>query len=138
VPGAHRGAVEFEVPAAFEDAVDDGGGEVRVVEDATPGVERLVGGEDHRALFQVALVHDVEEQVRRVVAAGQIAELVDEEDVRAHVLGECLAEPPGPACHREVLDERGRGDAERVESVLDGTVSDGHGQVRFPSPRLAR
>ncbi|HET6414095.1 MAG TPA: hypothetical protein VFG53_18700, partial [Anaeromyxobacter sp.] len=58
--------------AALEDAVDDGGREVLVVEDAAPGIERLVGGEDHRATLQVALVDDVEEHVGGVVAVGQV------------------------------------------------------------------
>jgi len=30
------------MPAAFKDAIDDGGGEIRVVQDAAPCVERLV------------------------------------------------------------------------------------------------
>ena len=34
--GAHRGAVEGEEPAAFEDAVDDGEREVIVVQHAAP------------------------------------------------------------------------------------------------------
>jgi hypothetical protein len=107
------------------------------VEHAAPGIERLVGGEDHRALLQVALVHDVEEQVGGVVTARQVADLIDDEDVGTHVLGERFPEPTVPARHREVLDERGGGDAARVESVLDRAVGDGHGEMRLPAARLA-
>jgi len=49
VLGAHRWSVELEQATAFEDAIDDGGGEVVVVQHGTPVVRRLVGGEDHRA-----------------------------------------------------------------------------------------
>ncbi len=37
VSSAHRGSVELQEAAAFEDAVDDGLGEVVVVQDAPPG-----------------------------------------------------------------------------------------------------
>jgi hypothetical protein len=114
------------VATALEDPVDDRGGQVVIVEDATPGVEGLVGGEDHRAVLEMALVDDVEEQVGGIVPASEIPDLVDQKNVRADVLGERLAQAPLPARHREVLDEGRRGGAARVESVLDGTVADGN------------
>ena len=46
---------------------------------------RLVGGEDHRALAQVAVVDDVEEHVGGVGAVGEVADLVDDEHVRVSV-----------------------------------------------------
>ena len=42
VLGPERRAVQPEEAAAREDAVDDGGGEVLVVEDLAPGVEGLL------------------------------------------------------------------------------------------------
>ncbi len=77
--GPHRRSVEGEKSAAFEDAVDDGLGEVLVVEHSPPGASRLVGGEDHRALAAVAVVDDVEEHVRRVGAVGEVADFIDDE-----------------------------------------------------------
>jgi len=61
--GAQRGTVEVEDPSAFEDALDDRRREVGAMRVATPGIERLVGGEDQGAPAQGAVVPDLEEQV---------------------------------------------------------------------------
>ena len=45
---------------SLEDAVKDGLGEIRVVQDPTLGRQRLVGGENHRAPVQVAVVDNLE------------------------------------------------------------------------------
>ena len=45
----------------------------------------LVGGEDHRAPFDMPFVDDVEQHVRGVVAVGEVADLVDDQHVRPHV-----------------------------------------------------
>jgi hypothetical protein len=49
------GAVEVEQTAAFEDPVDDGLGEVLVVQGLAPALRVLVGGEDHRPLADVSV-----------------------------------------------------------------------------------
>ena len=36
------------------------------MEDAPPGIERFVGGEDHRALLAMAIIDDEEEHIRGV------------------------------------------------------------------------
>ncbi len=90
--GPVGGAVEPEEAAALQDAVDDGGSEVLVVEDLAPNVEGLVGGEDHRATLEVPLVDDVVEDVGRLVAVGEVADLVDHEHVRVGVVGDRLAQ----------------------------------------------
>jgi hypothetical protein len=38
---------------------------------------------------------------------------------------------------REVIDEFGGGDEERIEAVLDGAIRDGDGQVRFAATGFA-
>ncbi len=38
-------AIERKQPTAFEDAIDDGRGEVVIMEDPPPGIERFVRGE---------------------------------------------------------------------------------------------
>jgi hypothetical protein len=98
VAGAERGAVEGEEPTSLENAIDDGGGEVGVVQDAAPGIERLVGGEDHGATVQVAVVDDVEEDIGGVGAIGQVAHLVDDEDVGVGVGGQRLEQASFAAC----------------------------------------
>ncbi len=50
---ASRGSIEADEPASFQDPVEDGGGQVLVVQDLPPFIQRLVGGEDHGALAQV-------------------------------------------------------------------------------------
>jgi hypothetical protein len=73
---------------AFEDAVDDGFGEIVVVQDGPPGGPRPVGGEDHGALALVALVDDVEEDVGGIGPVGQVAHLGDDEQLRVRVAAE--------------------------------------------------
>jgi hypothetical protein len=137
VSGPQRGTVELEEPASLEDAVDDGRGEIRVVEHAAPVGEPLVGREDHGALAKVAVVHDVEEDVGGVVAVGEVADLVDHEQVGMGVGGQRLDEVSLASGAREVVDQlRGRGEV-GLEAVLDGPVGEGDRQVRLASPALA-
>jgi hypothetical protein len=68
VLGPNRRSVEYEQSATLENPIDDGLGEVFVVEDATPGTELLVCGEDHRAFAAMTLVDDVEEHVGGISA----------------------------------------------------------------------
>lgn len=132
--GAVAGAVEDEEASALEDAIDDGVGEVTVVEGVAPvGERRLVGGEDHGPLSGVAVVDDVEEHVGGVVAVGEVADLVDHEDVRVGVGGQGLAQAARAAGAGQVVDEGRRGDEARGEAALDGLVGDGDGEVRLPS-----
>ena len=76
-----RWAVESDVSAALEDPVEDGLGKVVVVQDATPRRERLVRREHHRPLLEVAFVDDVKEHVRGVFGVGEVADLVDNQQV---------------------------------------------------------
>ena len=85
-------AIHFEEPSPFEDAIDDGIRKVRVVEDASPGLEVFVGGEEHGAGFEVALVHDVEQNVGRVRPIGEVADLITDEDVGLRVANESRVE----------------------------------------------
>jgi hypothetical protein len=48
------------------------------VQHAGPLVEGLVRRNDDRLSLQVALVHDLEEDVGRVLWVGEVAELVDD------------------------------------------------------------
>ena len=75
--GAHGGSFERDDAAAFEDAVENGFGEVGVVQDTAPALEWLVGGEDHGAPAAVALVDDMDQDVGGVGAVGETADLVD-------------------------------------------------------------
>src|SRR5665648_495455 len=59
-----------------DEAVDYRGGDDFVAEDLAPAPEGQVRGDHDRALF-VAGGHELEEQVRRVVVEGDVADLVD-------------------------------------------------------------
>ena len=73
VTGPHRGALERDETSALQDAIDDRGSEIAVVQHGTPVDERLVSGEHDRAELDVAFVDDVEEQVGGRVAVAEIA-----------------------------------------------------------------
>jgi len=137
VTSTHGRAVEIEEAAAFEDAVDDGGGEVIVVEDGAPEGGVLVGGEEHGASGEMAVVDDVEEHVSSVGAVGEVADFIDDEDSGVGVAGEGLCEAARAEGGGEVIDELGGGDEEGIEAILDGAVGDGDGEVGFASTGLA-
>jgi hypothetical protein len=73
VPSSPGWAAEREVDAAFEDAIEDDLGEVRVVQDLAPCRQALVRREDDGPLAEVALVHDAEEDVGGVVRVVEVA-----------------------------------------------------------------
>jgi len=85
----------------------------------------------------VTLVDDVVEDVGRVRGAGEVAELVDDEDVGLDVAGEGFPESRLVARPREVVDECGGGREASVEAVLDGLVGDRDGEVGLAATRLA-
>ena len=53
---AHRRAVQVDEAAPLQDAVDQSLGEVLVVQDLAPGLQRLVGGKEHGASSEMTLV----------------------------------------------------------------------------------
>ena len=130
-------SVEAQESPSLEDAVDDGVGEIVVVEDAAPAPRMLVGGEDHRASSDVAVVDDVIEDVRCVVAVGEVADLVDDEDMGLHVHGERVAKLAVAARDGELVDElRGRDEA-RVEPELHRAIRDGDREMGLAASGLA-
>lgn len=83
------------------------------------------------------LVDDVEEDVRGVVAVGEVADLVHDQDVRSQVARQRVAQLASSARAREVVDELCAVDEERLETVLHGAVRDGDGEVSLAATRLA-
>jgi len=67
------------VGAVFQHAVEDGLGEVAVVEDVAPFAQRFVGGEDHGLLAVEAAVDDAVEDVGGIVGVLEVADLVDDQ-----------------------------------------------------------
>ena len=74
--GAHRGPFQADDAPALEDAVDDGLGQVVVVQGRASVIERLVGGEQVAAVLDAAGVDEMEQDVGGVGSAAEVAEFV--------------------------------------------------------------
>ena len=129
VAGAHGGPFQYDDAAALEDAVQDGLGQVVVMQRGAPVLERLVGGEQQRTPLQAAGVDDVEQDIGGVGAAAERAELVHDQHGGPDIGLEGFGEAALAAGAGEIVDERGRAGEEGVEAVLDGLVGDGCGQM---------
>ena len=68
------------------------------MEDPAPDLGVLVGGDDDGASLEVACVYEVVEDVRGIRPVGEVAELVDDEDVRLNVGGESLSQAALGGC----------------------------------------
>src|SRR2546422_2342880 len=94
VLGPHRRSVEREYPTTLKNPIQDGVCEIFIVQHTAPSWERLVRCEDHRALFPVTIVDDVEEHVGGVRAVREVADLVADEDAGMNVGSQGIGEPP--------------------------------------------
>ena len=81
------GAFEGDDVGVVDDAVDHGGGDDLVAEDAGPGAERQVAGEDEGGVL-VAGGNELEEQVGGVLFEREVADLVDDDEPVAAQAGE--------------------------------------------------
>ncbi len=134
---AHGGTVELHRASALQDAVDDGGGQIVVVKDRSPLPGVFVGGEDHRAALQVAVVDDVEEHVGSVGSVGQVTDLIDDQDRRVSVAREGLGESAGTEGGGQLVDQLRGSDEQGIEAGLDCAISDGDRQVGLAASWLA-
>ena len=90
----------------------------------------------HEGMRRTTVDHVIED-VGGVGAVGEVADLVDDEDVGLDEGRERLAHFAFSAGQREVLDELGGGREKGVEAVLHGTVSDRDREVGLASSWLA-
>jgi len=97
-------------------------GEVFVVQHAAPCGERLVRGEDHGTLLPVSVVDDVKEHVRGIGAVRQIADLVDNQDAGLKIGRQRIGESAAPKRCRQVVNQLGGCNEERVGAVLNRAV----------------
>jgi hypothetical protein len=74
-------AVDFENLGAMDEAVDEGDGAGGMREDLGPVVEGLVGAEQDGLGGVVATGDDLEEEVGVAAAVGEVADLVDAEEL---------------------------------------------------------
>jgi len=130
--------IQEQETASFQDPVDDGVSEIRVVQYGAPFSERrLVGGEDHGSFSGVTVVDDVEEDVCGVLSIVEISDLIDDEQNWLGVRGESLSEVGFAAGIAELVDELSRSDEASREAVLYGLVCNRDGQVSFSAASFA-
>jgi len=72
--GARGRSVEAQQSASLKDPVDDRVREIVIVKDIAPALRVLVRREDHRAPPDMAIVYDVVEDVRCIVAVREVAD----------------------------------------------------------------
>ena len=68
--------------AVVREAVEEGGGHLGIAEDARPFAEGEVGGDDYRGAL-VEPADQVEQQLAARLGEGQVAELVEDDEVEA-------------------------------------------------------
>lgn len=147
------GAPQFDVPAAFKDPIGNCLDKVGVMQHLSPGRQRFVGGEDQRAMMQIAVVDDLEQDVGGVGPVAEIAHLVElcgageiltrlsakQPTVSAAILNQ---RPPSAAkadggAGRVILSKASHLLASaRVFQVLDKTIGDLTGSERSPGSWL--
>ena len=112
----------------MDESVGDGGGGGAVVEELPPILECEVGGDDGRGAL-VAPVEDLIEQIRAAGIEGQIAQLVDEEQLGCGPGGETAVEAILGLSGDEIVDEIcGGGEADAVAAEAS-ELSDGVSEV---------
>ncbi len=107
------------------------------MESGAPVPRVLVGREDHGFSSDVPVVDNVVKDVGCIVTVGEIADLVDDEDVWLEVLRQRLSQAPFATGSRQVIDETGGCGEEGVEAILQSAIGDRDGKVGLATPRLA-
>ena len=129
--GPVRAAAQREVHAPLEEAIQDRLGEVAIMHYLAQGRQRFVRRQQNRPTLEIPFVDDAIEHVRRVGSVREIAQLVDNQNVRMEVRCEAaragLSSPRGRA-RRLIV----RADEARLVAMLNGAIRDGDAEMRFP------
>ena len=130
--GAIGWAGQRQQAATFQDAIEEGLGEMIVVKDLSPVLQALVGGEDDGPVVEVSAIDDAIEDVGGIVDVGQVADLVDDQHIGFAIDRRRLCQGASlGSCDEFVNEGRRRGEA-GVEAVLDGADGSGDGEMRIP------
>src|SRR5258708_26984329 len=105
--GRSGGSAKMDESPKFQDSIEDGSCQVLVVQNFTPLTEGLVGSKDHRAFFEIAIIHHMEQNIGGVGAIAKIPDFIDHDDVRTSVGGQRLLQEAFGAGVRQMLDEFG-------------------------------
>src|SRR6185437_12357072 len=109
--------VDVDDVAVLGEAVDEGAEAGGVAEDGAPLLVREVGGDDDGAGF-VPLAHDAEEQVGGARVAGDVAQLVEDEQVGLGVAAESALDGGDGLVPQEIGE--GAGEGGEADSVALG------------------
>ena len=122
-PAAVALDVEFEDVGAVDEAVDGGDGHGVAAEDLAPGAERLVGDHQERAVL-IARADQLEEDAGLRLLAGDVGEVVEDDEVVLVELADGGFEGEVPAGRLELLHQVGRALVFSASSPLDpGTLA---------------
>ena len=117
-----------------KDPIQDGRGDHGVAEDLVPLAEAAVGGQDQRPLL-VAARDELEEQMGAVTVDGDVADLVDDQELGLAVKLEPLLDAVlGIGLGQRGDQRHGLGEAGPI-ALGDGLDPQGHGQVGLADPR---
>jgi len=116
-----------------KDPIQDGRGDHRVAEDLVPLAEAAVRGQDQGPLL-VAPRDELEEQMSPVTVNGDVADLVDDQELGlAEELEPLLDAVLGIGPGQRGNERHGLGEAGPV-ALGDGLDAQGHGQMGFAHP----
>lgn len=116
---AVAGALDADDDGVVEQAVEQGGGDDGVAEHLAPFGKAAVGGEDHGAAL-VAGVDQLKEQVPAAGDDGQVADLVDDEQLWPAEEPDALAQRALALGLGQRADELGEGGEVDAAAGLDG------------------
>lgn len=123
------GALDDDGFAVMQQSIQDGGCEgAVVVEDTGPVFEGFVGGQQDGSAF-VAGTDDLEEQVGSCFVDGQVADLIEDEQMRAGIASHGGFEASLLLSGDQVVDRFNGIDVKDFVPVLTGLQCDGGGEV---------
>ncbi len=126
--GAAGFALDADEEALVDEAIGDGASSSLVVEELAPVFEGEVGGDDGGGAL-VALVEDLVEQVGAARVEGEVAELVDQEQVVAGPGSEAPGERVFGLAGDEVVDEICGYDEADAVAAEAGELAEGVGEM---------
>jgi hypothetical protein len=67
---APRRSIELDKASAFQNAIEDGGCQILIVQNLSPLAKRFIGGENHGSFSQVTIVDHVEQDIGSIWTVG--------------------------------------------------------------------
>ena len=122
--------------AVMGQAIEQGGGHFGIAKDARPFAEVEVGGDDDRGLL-IEMADQVEQELPATLGKGEIAKLVEDDEVQA---GKPVGDPAlalGPDLTLELVDEVDHLEEPAARAVADARAGDRDGELPVPVPPIS-